>query len=162
MPRCLVLTLGCLATGPCGTSKGHTIWRISLRQWFFTLLHSGSLFFRAPSYLGAGVSAWNPEYWTKQRLNPLVSPCNPFFSSVRRAFNWKAPHSSAPLVFSFDFFFLPKLNFKMAQSASDASWPAGIPVIHLHPTDLPSDELPEEAKGWLLFVKVGSPWNALV
>ncbi|KAJ6133721.1 hypothetical protein N7523_000043 [Penicillium sp. IBT 18751x] len=41
----------------------------------------------------------------------------------------------------------------MAQSASDASWPAGIPEIHLHPTDLPADELPEEAKGWLLFVK---------
>ncbi|KAJ5623527.1 hypothetical protein N7490_012132 [Penicillium lividum] len=41
----------------------------------------------------------------------------------------------------------------MSQSASDASWPAAIPGIHLHPTDLSRDELPEEAKGWLLFVK---------
>ncbi|KAJ5936333.1 hypothetical protein N7454_005631 [Penicillium verhagenii] len=54
----------------------------------------------------------------------------------------------------------------MSQSASDASWPAAIPDIHLHPTDLSRDELPEEAKGWLLFVKeqfqpVSTPDNGL-
>ncbi|KAJ5754655.1 hypothetical protein N7533_004198 [Penicillium manginii] len=54
----------------------------------------------------------------------------------------------------------------MSQSASDASWPAAIPEIHLHPTDLSRDELPKEAKGWLLFVKeqfqpVSTPDNGL-
>lgn len=41
----------------------------------------------------------------------------------------------------------------MSHSTSQG-WPA-IPEIHLHPTDLPRDELPEETKGWLLFVRVG-------
>ncbi|CDM29688.1 unnamed protein product [Penicillium roqueforti FM164] len=32
-----------------------------------------------------------------------------------------------------------------------ASWPAGIPEVRLYPTDLDSEELADEAKGWLLF-----------
>lgn len=66
-----------------------------------------------------------------------------------------APVASRCRSLTFLFFLSRKLNFKMSQFASDASWPAGIPEIHLHPTDLSRDELPEEAKGWLLFVKVG-------
>lgn len=42
----------------------------------------------------------------------------------------------------------------MSQPPSQASWPAGIPEIRLHPTDLESEELADEAKGWLLFVRV--------
>ncbi|KAJ5948569.1 hypothetical protein N7454_001876 [Penicillium verhagenii] len=39
----------------------------------------------------------------------------------------------------------------MSHSTSQG-WPA-IAEIHLHPTDLPRRELPEETKGWLLFVR---------
>lgn len=42
----------------------------------------------------------------------------------------------------------------ISQPPSQASWPAGIPEIRLHPTDLDSEELVDEAKGWLLFVRV--------
>lgn len=35
-----------------------------------------------------------------------------------------------------------------------ASWPAGIPEVRLYPTDLDSEELADEAKGWLLFVRL--------
>ncbi|KAF7167883.1 hypothetical protein CNMCM5623_001030 [Aspergillus felis] len=41
----------------------------------------------------------------------------------------------------------------MSQPISLTSWPAGISGIRLHPTDLSRDELAEEAKGWLLFVR---------
>lgn len=42
----------------------------------------------------------------------------------------------------------------MSPPTSEASWPAGIPEIRQHPTDLSQEELREEAKGWLLFVRV--------
>lgn len=42
----------------------------------------------------------------------------------------------------------------MSQPPSQASWPAGIPEIRLHTIDLDSEELVDEAKGWLLFVRV--------
>ncbi|GLA14612.1 hypothetical protein AnigIFM62618_001049 [Aspergillus niger] len=41
----------------------------------------------------------------------------------------------------------------MSPPTSEASWPAGIPKIRQHPTDLSQEELREEAKGWLLFVR---------
>ncbi|GKZ56347.1 hypothetical protein AnigIFM49718_001592 [Aspergillus niger] len=41
----------------------------------------------------------------------------------------------------------------MSQRMSEVSWPAGIPQIRLHLTDLDPEELAEEAKGWLLFVR---------
>ncbi|GJP90616.1 hypothetical protein CBS115989_10191 [Aspergillus niger] len=41
----------------------------------------------------------------------------------------------------------------MSQPMSEVSWPAGIPQIRLHLTDLDPEELAEEAKGWLLFVR---------
>lgn len=44
---------------------------------------------------------------------------------------------------------------RMSQRMSEVSWPAGIPQIRLHLTDLDPEELAEEAKGWLLFVRVG-------
>ncbi|CEJ57727.1 hypothetical protein PMG11_06411 [Penicillium brasilianum] len=54
----------------------------------------------------------------------------------------------------------------MPQPPSQASWPTEIPGIRLHPTDLHSEELADEAKGWLLFVREESqpiltPANAL-
>ncbi|RAH51923.1 hypothetical protein BO85DRAFT_473108 [Aspergillus piperis CBS 112811] len=41
----------------------------------------------------------------------------------------------------------------MSPPTSEASWPAGIPEIRQHTTDLSQEELREEAKGWLLFVR---------
>lgn len=48
-----------------------------------------------------------------------------------------------------------KFQSRMSQPMSEVSWPAGIPQIRLHLTDLDPEELAEEAKGWLLFVRVG-------
>lgn len=51
----------------------------------------------------------------------------------------------------------------MSAPTSEASWPAGIPEIRQHPTDLSQEELREEAKGWLLYVRVSmSLWKCIL
>lgn len=69
--------------------------------------------------------------------------------------SWKLPLPAGSAESASPKFLQHNLNSNgMSQPISLTSWPAGIPEIRLHPTDLSRYELPEEAKGWLLFVWV--------